>query len=79
LSFVEGGVDGISTEALDGMALEIRGGGAVLRVLVASDTFDVSLAPFCSTFEKMKFPSVLITDLDLRLEKAIDRGTPVCP
>jgi hypothetical protein len=77
LSFVEGCFNSINAKALDGMMLEIRGGSMVLQILVASDTFDIGLAPFCSAFKELIFLDPLITNLNLHLEKPIDGGVPI--
>ena len=64
LHFPEGGLNDVSAKTPDSMTLEIRRGGAILRILVLSDALCVGLAVFGSASKKVKHSAILILNLN---------------
>jgi hypothetical protein len=72
---LESFIDGILTEAVDGVMLQVSGRQSVLRILIASNPTKVALAFARRTREKVAQTPIGVLDFDIGLEKSIDHGS----
>src|SRR6266481_4142155 len=73
--WVSSSIDNMSTEALDGMCLQVRCSSTVFRVKKSPDNA-TSLASGSSASEKAELPTIFMANFNIGFEKSINEGMP---